>query len=132
MRTTSTGKSKRSFTIVDAKKSDGCKTKFIYNNNSGTFVSSSPDGAAKKAVSKLCKLKKTSGTCTLIVTMKETTQNSKGKLYSYKVRREKADTEGPFGNMYVNKAKSVKTTKSIKCPKSKSKKSKKTKKISKK
>jgi hypothetical protein len=119
MRTTSTGKSKRSFTVVDAKKSDGCKTKFVYNKNSGTFVSSSPDGAAKKAVSKLCKKKKTSGTCTFIVTMKETTQNSKGKLYSYKVRRERADTEGPFGNMYVNKAKSVKTTKSVKCPKSK-------------
>lgn len=119
MRKTSTGKLKRSFTIVDAKQSDGCKTKFNYNKNTGTFVSSSPDGAAKKAVSKLCRIKRTSGTCTFIVTMKETSQGSKGNLYSYKVKRSKAETEGPFGNMYVNKAKSVKTTKSVRCSKSK-------------
>lgn len=130
MRKTSTGKLKRSFTIVDAKKSDGCKTKFKYNKNSGTFISSSPDGAAKKAVSKLCRNKKTYGTCTFIVTMRETSQGSKGKLYSYKVNRQKAETEGPFGNMYVNKAKSVKTKKSVRC--SKSKRSKKTKKNSRK
>lgn len=122
MRKSSTGKNKRSFTLVGAQKTDGCHTTFRHGRKSMTYISSNPEGAAKKALTKLCKKKKTKGTCTLVLSVKETTLNSKGKVYTYKVRREKAEQEGPFGNMFVNKSKSVKTKKAKKCSSKKSKK----------
>ena len=102
MRKSSTGKNKRSFVLVGAQKVDGCHTTFKHGRKSMTYVSSTPDSAAKKALTKLCKKKKTHGVCTLVISVKETTQNSKGKVYTYKVKRERAEQEGPFGNMFVN------------------------------
>lgn len=75
----------RSFVVVGALKYGTGKTKF----NPGRYVSSSPVGAAKKAFNKLCRVKKILGRCNMVVTVKETTQGSKGKEYHYKLLRKK-------------------------------------------
>lgn len=109
MRKTSTGKMKRSFTIHDAKHVDGCPTKFSRKDYTGTYTGNQPVAAAKKAFTNLCSVKKIRGKCTLLVTVRETTQGSAGKAWSYKVKRDKLDQPGPFGNEYVNVAKSAKS-----------------------
>tara|TARA_B100001093_G_scaffold518736_1_gene604709 strand:+ start:1974 stop:2384 length:411 start_codon:yes stop_codon:yes gene_type:complete len=107
MRTTSTGKTKRSFTINDARHAEGCSSKFKNKDYTGDYVNNNPNSAAAKAVTQLCRIKKIKGSCTLYVEMRETTQGSKKKLYKYKVTRKKLATPGPFGNNYENKVKSV-------------------------
>ena len=82
---------KRNFTIHAAYHSDGCPTKFKNKDYSGHFVSSSPSGAAKKALTQLCRVKKIKGRCTLYVEIRETTQGSHNKPFMYKVKREKLD-----------------------------------------
>lgn len=110
---TSSGKDGyRSFTVVDASKFGGCKTKF----KSGKYVSKTPVGAAKKAFSSFCRLKRIRGVCTLFVTVKETTQGSNHKLYTYKLNRHRLKvpiirfegTNKEYVNEYANRAKSVK------------------------
>lgn len=87
--------SKRTFTIHDARKKSGCETKFSVKGYTGIFKSSNPGGAASKAFSKLCRAKKIKGQCTLMITMRETTQGSNTradgspKLFHYKLVREK-------------------------------------------
>ena len=82
----SSGKSGlRSFTVVDAGKHGGCKTKF----KGGLYKSRNPAAAAKKAFKELCRVKRIRGVCTLIITIKETTQGSPKKAYSYKLNRHK-------------------------------------------
>ena len=76
----------RSFTVVSANKHGGCKTKF---GSGGLYRSRTPVAAAKKAFNELCRTKRIKGVCTLILTMKETTRNSKNKFYSYKLNRHK-------------------------------------------
>lgn len=107
MRTTSTGKVKRSFTINDAKHGEGCSSKFKHNDYTGDYVNNNAMAAASKAVTQLCRVKKIKGSCSLYVEMRETTQGSKKKLYKYKVTRKKLAEPGPFGNNYENKVKSV-------------------------
>lgn len=51
--------------------------------------SGDPEAAAKKAFGRQCRGKKVKGVCTFAVTMKETTQGSDKKLYSYRMSREK-------------------------------------------
>ena len=77
---------KRSFTVVNAKHTDGCATKVPNNSR---LISSRPDGAAKKAFSELCNRKKIKGACSLYVTVRETTQGSNHKQYTYKTVRNK-------------------------------------------
>ena len=73
----------RSFTIVDVTKHGGCRTKFT----GGLYKSRNPVGAARKAFSEFCNRKRIRGRCALSVVVKETTQGSAGKMYSYKLQR---------------------------------------------
>lgn len=75
----------RSFTVVEVGKHGGCKTKF----NAGRYINKTPAGAARKAFSEHCRIKKIRGVCTLVVSVKETTKDSKGKVFSYKLHRRK-------------------------------------------
>jgi hypothetical protein len=79
----------RSFTIEMASHVDGCPTKFSRKDFSGRYISRNPSGAASKALTQLCNVKKVKGQCTLFLKMKETTQGSKRKEYLYNVKREK-------------------------------------------
>jgi len=57
-------------------------------NHLKNITSTGPSGAAGKAVTKICKMSKTSGRCTLLVTIKD---QATGKHYHYKVVRERVD-----------------------------------------
>jgi hypothetical protein len=123
MRKTSNGKKVRSFTITDAAHIDGCPTKFSNKDYTGEFTSSTyPSRAASKAVSKLCRVKRVKGQCTLYVKIRETTRESKKKEFSYKVKRVKKDQKevkaSPYGNEYVNVIKSINHIPKEDCPKS--------------
>ena len=78
---------KRTFTINNAYHVDGCPTKFSRGDYSGRYESRTPDSAAKKALTKLCEVKKIKGQCTLYIEMRETTQGSDKKLYAYHVKK---------------------------------------------
>ena len=79
--------SNRTFTISSATTVKGCKTKIPRNSRYlGTAVA-----AAKKAHTVLCGRKRIKGSCTFIITMRETTQGSAKKLYTYKVTRRLLD-----------------------------------------
>jgi len=75
----------RSFTIIEVGKHGGCRTKF----HGGRYVGRNPVGAARKAFSDFCRVKRIKGVCALVVTVKETTSGSKGKVFSYKLNRRK-------------------------------------------
>ena len=102
---------KRSFQVIDVRKHKGCKTKF----KEGRYISSTPMGAAKKAFSKLCRLKKTYGKCTFRISLRETTKGSDKKTFTYTVSRKKlktpvvrfAGTPNEFQIKYEVKAKSA-------------------------
>lgn len=108
MRKTSKGILKRTFTVEMAQRMDGCKTKFYNKQYTGIYLANDPASAAKKAATQLCRVKKLSSKCVLFITVRETTQGSQHKEYSYKISREKNKIEGPFGNLYRPVAKSVK------------------------
>ena len=73
----------RSFTIIHLKsKSKGNKSK-----QGGRYISKSPLGAAKKAFNRECSTSKIRGVCSLVIILKETTSNSKHKLYRYQIKR---------------------------------------------
>jgi hypothetical protein len=77
--------SKRSFTIVSVEDTHGkAKGK---KNLGGRFLSDTPSGAARKAISRICRESAIKGQCTLKVTIRETTQGSQHKEYSYKGKR---------------------------------------------
>jgi hypothetical protein len=108
----------RRFTVHDARHANGCATKFKNKDYSGVYETNSPSGAAMKALTQLCRSKKTKGQCTLYLTMRETTQgnnkkaNGDPKLYHYKVRREKLKTPIELKGRtiaYKNHCKSVKS-----------------------
>src|SRR3989344_4166755 len=101
---------KRSFTINNITKVDGCPTKFSHHDYTGRYEKRNPVQAAKNALSELCRLKKIHGQCTLYIEMRETTQNSKHKVFAYHVKRVKLDKPKDIGDReyhYVNVAKSV-------------------------
>ena len=77
----------RSFTLVGASKTSGCRTK----GYGGRFINRSPRDAAMKAFSDLCRTKKIRGICTLFVTMRCTTKGCRqyGKEYTYKLMRKR-------------------------------------------
>ena len=113
---------KRSFKVINAKKKDGCSTKF----KEGRYESMTPVGAAKKAFSQLCRVKRIRGVCTLIITVQETTQGSSGKSFTYKLSRHKLKkpitlkgATGSYKIEYETKAhKHSKTMKGKNCKKS--------------
>ena len=93
----STGK--RSFTINNAYHVDGCKTKFSHKDYTGRFVGKSAQRAASKALTELCHAKGIRGQCTLYIEMRETTQNSKHKVYAYQAKRVKYSEPVVYGNI---------------------------------
>ena len=127
----------RSFTVVDARRVDGCPTKFKVKDDTGRYVSRDARGASKKAFTTLCRIKKIRGQCALIITMKETTQGSNGKELTYKLRRVKLADPVMIGDRsyeYETVVKAVKNDKGLTCKSGKGKssgpmKAKKTKKL---
>ena len=116
----------RSFTVVGVGKQSGCKTKF----HGGKYVSRTASGAARKAFSELCRIKKIRGVCTLTVSVKETTQGSSKKVYTYKLNRHRLKkpmimqegTDNEYVIQYGVKGKSLKGRKVVPSKKCKSKK----------
>lgn len=80
--------SDRTFTVVDARGTDGCSTKFSVKGHGGRYHGTHAR-AALKAFNILCKVKKIKGQCAMIITVRETTQGGDGKILSYKCNREK-------------------------------------------
>ena len=75
-----------------------------------------PVSAAKKAFNKFCRQKKIKGVCTLNVTVKETTQGSKGKEFTYKLHKKLKEplimmegTNNEYVIEYTVEAKSLKS-----------------------
>jgi len=99
----------RSFTLVHASQVDGCPTKFSKNTR---YVKRRPDQSARTAFNKLCNTKRIHGKCTMLISVQETTQGSKHKVYHYRVSRVKAAKPGPWGNLYDAKTKSIKSVRS--------------------
>lgn len=104
----------RYFTVVQAKKSNGCLTK----HREGRYKGRAPVDAAKKAFNELCRVKKVRGVCTMIITVRETTQGSNKKLFTYKLMRHKLKepivlqgASGEYKIEYKISAKSQKTMK---------------------
>ena len=79
---------KRSFKVESVTTVKGCPTKF---NHESRYLSTTPAGAAKKAHTYLCNRKNIHGKCTLVITLEETTRDSKHKQYTYHVQRTKLD-----------------------------------------
>lgn len=75
----------RSFTLVAVVNVKGMKKGKL--NLGGRYISRSPAGAAKKAVTQVCRASNIKGQCTLNVTMRETTRGGHHKDFSYKVKR---------------------------------------------
>jgi len=111
-------KNKRTFTIHEATHTDGCQTKFKSKDYTGVYVSTSPSGAARKALTQLCRVKKIHGQCALYITIRETTQGSAKKLLSYKLNRVKLTKPLELKGRVINYTSTAKSVDSI--PKCKS------------
>ena len=118
-------KNMRSFTVVDARRIDGCKTKFTVRGDTGRYVSRNPAGAAKKAFAVLCRIKRIRGRCALVLTVRETTQGSISKEFTYKLRRYKLPEPVTLPNgrsyEYGTSVKAVKGKGSVSCKSGKGK-----------
>ena len=79
-------KGKKSYKIVHVKKSNGCITK---HNHDSRFISKTPSGAAKKALTALCSQKSIKGVCTFYITLQESTRGSNKKQFTYMCKRSK-------------------------------------------
>ena len=75
----------RSFTVESVSKVNGCETKF----RGGRYINKRPEGAARKAFNELCRVKRIKGQCALYLKMKETTKGGSGKVFIYKLNRNK-------------------------------------------
>jgi len=90
MVTTASGKTNmRSFTVVEAKRVDGCPTKFAVKGHGGRFIKRTPRAAASTAFNRLCRRKRIKGQCAMILSVQETTQGSAGEVFTYKLNRNK-------------------------------------------
>jgi len=104
--------SKRTFTIIGAYNSKGCPTKVRKNT---TYKGSTPGSAAKKAFTELCRVKQIRGVATFYVVIREKTQGSSKKVFSYLLRRKKLKkpllrfegTDKEFKILYENTIKSA-------------------------
>ena len=75
----------RSFTVIKVSTTSGHnKGK---DNLGGRYISKTSSGAAKKAVTQICRSSKIKGRCVLTVSIRETTKDSKKKTYTYRVKR---------------------------------------------
>ena len=79
----------RTFTVVGAYTAKGCKTKF---RSDTTYTSKQPAQAASKAFTELCRVKRVRGVAAYYVVMREKTQGSAKKEYSYLLHRHKLET----------------------------------------
>lgn len=79
----------RSFTVVDARRIDGCPTKFAIRGETGRYIGKDPRGAAAKAFTRLCRVKRIRGQCAMYLSVRETTQGASNpdKTFTYKLRR---------------------------------------------
>lgn len=77
---------KRSFTLEEVRRS-ASGAKKGKSNVGGRFESRTPASAAKKAATRVCRMSKIKGQCSLVVHIRETTAGSAGKVFKYKVRR---------------------------------------------
>lgn len=83
--TTDNKKTKRSFKVHSVSKHENIETKY----KGGRYIARDAAGAAKKAFNQLCRVKRIKGQCTLNISVRETTRNSKNKIYSYTAKRYK-------------------------------------------
>lgn len=112
---------KRSFTINHAYHVDGCPTKFSHADYTGRYKEHTPQRAAEKALTRLCRVKRIRGQCTLYIEMRETTQGSEHKIFAYKVKRIRYATPKVVGErtFYYNRhAVAIDRVPTEKCPKS--------------
>lgn len=79
----------RTFTVVGAYTAKGCKTKF---RTGTTYTAQKPAQAASKAFTELCRVKRIRGVAAYYVVIREKTQGSAKKEYSYLLHRNKLDT----------------------------------------
>lgn len=79
----------RSFTVIEAKRVDGCPTKFAVKGHGGRFIKRTPRAAASTAFNRLCRRKRIKGQCAMILSVQETTQGSAGEVFTYKLNRNK-------------------------------------------
>ncbi len=79
---------KKSYKIVHVKKSNGCVTK---HNTNSRYLSRTPSGAAKKALTSLCSQKSIKGVCTFYITIQESTRGSNKKQFTYLCKRSKLE-----------------------------------------
>lgn len=96
----------RSFTVDSVHNMSGNKLKFT----GGRYISEIPSNAARKAFSQISKNKK--GKVSLIIHLRETTQNSSHKIYKYKITRVNKPVEIVKGDTtimykYVTKVKAI-------------------------
>jgi hypothetical protein len=97
----------RSFTIENITRAGRRISK-----DSGRYISERPSDAARKVFSKACTTKGNGG-CTLIITIRETTQGSKKKEYTYNVSRKYDPIEVELKNGDVIEYKFTKKVKSM-------------------
>lgn len=87
----------RSFTIINIKKSSGENMSY----KGGRFESNTPSSAAKKMFSQAirkCKVQCNS----MVITLRETTQDSKKKEFKYRITRKKENIEIERGDSIIN------------------------------
>ena len=87
----------RSFTVTSIKKSGrSIKT------DGGRYISKIPSSAAKKAFSQYYRQHKTKGAFSLEIHIKETTQNSSGKVFKYRVSKIKDPRDITRGKQVIH------------------------------
>ena len=108
---------KRTFTIHNAWHSDGCATKFSNREYTGSYVSTDASGAARKALTQLCRVKNIHGQCALYISMRKTTRGSSNIPFLYKVNRVKLKIPIPLQGREIHYTSKCKSVKSVpKCP----------------
>lgn len=79
----------RSFTVDSVYNTSGRKINF----QGGRYMSDIPSNAARKAFSQISQTQNMKGRVSLVIHLRETTQNSKHNIYKYKVKRVKKETK---------------------------------------
>jgi hypothetical protein len=90
----------RSFSVVSVRDNKGNVDQRGLNvSKDMRLVKRNPLSAAKSAANLICRYKKIAGVCVMFITVKETTQGSKNKEFTYKARRQKLDTPVKVGDV---------------------------------
>jgi len=117
MVTTASGKTDmRSFTVVEAKRVDGCPTKFAVKGQGGRFIKRTPRAAASTAFNRLCRRKRIKGQCAMILSVQETTQGSVGEVFTYKLNRNKLAEPIQRGEYLIQYDTEIASTKHTRVP----------------